>query len=394
MSFLQKSIIPRSPYRSTQNIQKWRRALQYAENIDRPRRYALYQLYRDLVLDNHLSAHIQKRTTALTSASYSLHNSDGEPDTKATQLLLTPWFDQITKLYIETKFYGHSLLQIQPKNQRIHQLDLIPREHIIPELGVCLRQFTDETGIEYRKSKVYSKWLIEIGQNDDLGLLSKAAPYILMKKFAFSAYSEYAEVHGMPIRILKTNTTDSSALSKARTMMENMSNNTGMVIDKEEELELAQGTASKGEVYVALIQLCNTEVSKLITSAVVGEDSASGSRAKEEVSERTETRVYDADKRAFAYFVNYTLLPHLIGLGYPLYGLQFKYEEQKDIQQLYNMAIGLMQNGKDVDNEFITETFGIPVVDKTHQPSEDKEQNKKEEDTDTKAQKDDNDPFV
>ncbi len=352
--------------RAKKDIQQWRSALQQAEGVENPKRTLLYRLYQELVLDAHLSAEMQKRTLAVTGSAFSIYlQKDGTAATEKTELLHRPWFFDFLTLAMESVFWGHSLVQIgDVKEGEITEVTLIDRKHVIPEKGLFIAQESDENGIAYREDRKYSPWLFEIGSDrGNLGLLNKTAPHVLFKRFAQSAWSEFCEIFGMPIRVAKTNTKDQDSLDR----MENMMVNTGAakfaIIDEAEKLEFIEIAKSNGEVYDALINRSNSELSKLINGAVMGEDSKNGSRSKEEVSERTADGITRSDKLAIAGYINYTMIPKLIEHGYPLQGVGFRFEKNKDIQGLWEITKGLLEH-KDVANDFITNTFGIPVTDK------------------------------
>ena len=75
-----------------------------------------------------------------------------------------------------------------------------------------------------------------------------------------------------------------------------------------------------------------------------------------------------ADKQWFEGFVNFTLLPKLVELGYPVDGLEFKFSKNKDVKGLWTITQGLL-NHYDVPEEYIEETFGVPVTKKTTPPA-------------------------
>ncbi len=167
----------------------------------------------------------------------------------------------------------------------------------------------------------------------------------------------------MPIRIGKTNVKDTESLDRMEEMMINTGVSGYLIADNEEKIEFVETAKSNGEVYNNLIVHSNAELSKLVNGAVIGEASQGGSRSKEEVGERTANMITGADKQFLEGYINQTLLPKLIALGYPLKGLGFRFEKSKDLDKLWKITKGLLVH-KSVDNEFITTTFGIPVEDK------------------------------
>lgn len=354
-------VIKRNRSRAKKDIRQWRSALMQAENIERPRRAMLYAIYTELIDDAHLFSELQKRILNTSSTKFSIVK-DGEIDVDRTELFKQPWFYEFMETYIETKAWGHSLLQIEDldENGEITGLTLIDRDHVVPEEGVFLESLSDEKGIKFREDPSYNNWLLEIGKKSDLGLLNKAAPHVLYKRVAHSSMSEFCEIFGMPLRIGKTNVKDTESLNRMETMLRDMGTAYYAIVDNEEKVEFIETPQSKGEVYMNMSKLCKSEISKLFNGAVIGEDSQGGSLSKEEVGERTGNKISKADTRELSSYINKILIPKLITIGYDLKGFKFRFEETKDIKKLWELVSKLLDK-YEIDPEWIKETFGIPV---------------------------------
>ena len=356
------TIIPRAMTRGKKDIRNWRAALIAAENINNPRRTLLYNLYHELILDPHLSSEIQKRVLASVGAEFSLYKiDDGESDPEITALFHKPWFYEFIEHAINSVFWGFSVVELGDiKDGEIDGISLIPRKHILPLSGEFIKDENENRGIKYRDDDKYSRYIIEIGKTDDLGLINKAAPQLLYKRFSTSAWSDFTEIFGMPLRVAKTNTKDRTSLNAMEDMMVKMGSGGYAIIDESEMLEFIESNKSNGDVYKSLIDLCNSEISKLINGAVIGEANAGGSRAKEEVGERTGNMIWNSDKQMLTGYINEQLIPKLIDMGYKLDGYGFRFEKHKDLDAMFKMAQGLLQSF-DIDAEYISNTFGIPV---------------------------------
>jgi len=361
-------IIATSVARARKDINQWRMALQRAESVENPKRYLLYNIYNELILDAHLSAEVQRRTLAVQGASYNLVNEEGITDPEKTKLIKRPWFNDFLRYAMESVFWGHSLVQINDLVEgEVSGVTLINRNHVIPEKGLFVFRQTDDKGIFYREDEKYWQWLLEIGNTNDLGLYNKCAPHVLYKRFAQGAWSEFCEIFGMPVRYLKTNAKDDESLNRAENMLKTMGSSFYGVLDTDEELKFLETAKSDGGVYKGLMDVSNNEISKLINGAVIGGESQGGSRSKEEVGERLSESITDADKQFIEHYVNHTLIPKLIALGYDLNGVSFQFEKSQDLKQLFTFTQGFMQT-MDVDPEWVQDTFGIPVTPKTVLP--------------------------
>lgn len=361
-----KFLIEMQRARAQKDIANWRRALNTAENIDMPRRYLLYDVYREIILDAHLHGEIELRKNKVMQSRYDIFSSNGDTDEELTKLLARPWFFELMNHLLDARFWGHTLVQIDdvlPLTKTgggIQSITLVPREHIEPVQGLLLRQYNDTTGIAYRDEPHFKNWIIET-PGTSLGLLNQAAPHALYKRFAQGAWSEFSELFGMPLRVGKTNTRDTTMIAQMEDMLRRMGSSAFAVIDEQETLEFIETTKSNGEVFESLMRICDSQLSKLITGAVIGGDGPGGSRSKEEVGERLNMAIVEADKDWLAGVINERVLPVLIAHGYPLEGCEFVWEQHKDVQTLWNNTVQALQY-YEVDEDWVRNTFGIQVT--------------------------------
>jgi len=184
-----------------------------------------------------------------------------------------------------------------------------------------------------------------------------------MKRFAQSCWSEFCEIFGMPMRTLKTNTTDPEMLYRAEQMMQSMGAANYSIIDESETLEYAEAVRSNGEVYQALINLCNQEISLLVMGAILGQDTQHGTRGKEQVSFEILSNLVKADTVYIENFVNSTLLPALVHSGVIPPELRFRFREFDDLEALWTKTREALIH-YDIAPEWIEDKFGIPVTPK------------------------------
>lgn len=354
--------------RGRKDIRQWRTAIQAAENVENPNRSLLYNIYDEIDLDSHLTNEIQKRILAVKGARFAMYKDDDSIDADATKLFRKPWFYQFIDLAMQSIFWGHSLIQIDELKEdgSIKKLKLVDRKHVVPERGLFKIRQNDDKGILYREDKKFSGWLIEVGETKNFGLLNKAVPHILYKRFAQAAWSEYCEIFGMPLRIGKTNVKDDESLYRMEQMLLNMATAAYGIVDDEEEIEFIESQRTDGSLYSGLLNFCNAEISKLINSAVIGEASQGGSRSKEEVGQDIGEKLTKADKQWLEGFINEDLKPILISFGYP--DLEFQFEKGKNLEALWKITSGLLTH-YDIDEEYISETFGVPVKAKKQPPA-------------------------
>ena len=273
------------------------------------------------------------------------------------------WFPLLLRYMLESVFYGHSLVEFSASEVSGLEATLIPRQNVVPEEGLFLFDSTADEGVYYRDMREYGTYVLEFGSPRNYGLLNKAVPHALFKKFAHSCWSELCEIYGIPPRYVKTNTQDPEMLDRAEQMLRDMGSAAYFIIDTTEEFQFANGVNTSGDVYNNMISLCNSEMSLLISGAQIGQDTKNGNRSKEEVSIQQLKKYVNSDKRLMEDYMNSIVLPALTRLGFIPDGLRFSFNSEEDTGQLWERTAQAMQY-YEIDPEWIREKFGIVVTGK------------------------------
>ena len=124
-------------------------AVRAAEDVDFSRRYKLYDLYSDILMDTHLSCVIEKRRNAVLCADIEFWR-DGKPDEAVNEQIKSPWFSRLVTDIIDAKMWGFSLCQFYRQGEWV-DYDLIPRKHADPVRRLILRHQTDITGTSWAR---------------------------------------------------------------------------------------------------------------------------------------------------------------------------------------------------------------------------------------------------
>ena len=168
------------------DIETWRQAWQMAIAIDNPKRGVLYDIYTDCLVDLHLSGCVGQRKGKTLQKDFLLVGTDGKKNEHITNLFKKEWFLDFIDLALDSRFWGHSLIQLgdivkDEYGLRFNGVELVPRKHVCPEYGVILREPSDDphNGISYREGD-FANWCIEVGKPRDLGLLLKCAPACIL----------------------------------------------------------------------------------------------------------------------------------------------------------------------------------------------------------------------
>jgi len=349
-------------YRISQDIGKWRQALMAAENAINPQRYLLLQVYNDVVLDAHASACMQQRKNLTLSRNFCVINKDKSENEQLSELLEKQWFRDFVDLSLDSMFWGYSLIQFDSLlNDSFNEVNLVPRQFVKPELGIVVKNWVDNVGIAY-KDAPYNEFCIGVGKSKDLGLLNKVAPLVIWKKNAMSAWAQYQEIFGSPIRIGKTSSRDKRTTDNMDNMLKNMGVAAWGRFDTSDVIELIESNSSDAYmVFDTMIERCNSEISKLILgqTGTTAEKSFVGSA---EVHERILQQYGENDEHFIENVLNYQLIPMLEGLGIKFNGAKIETVEDDELSLVEKSKIDLeLLKYYDIPADYIEKTYGTPV---------------------------------
>lgn len=359
------------------DIADWRAAWQMAINVDSPCRKHLYDIYRDVDADLHLTGCIDQRRGFVMACSFKFVDKDGNENRDALHYFDQAWFKQLMELCLESIWWGHSLVEL---GDLTHDGDgclcydgvtLIPRKHVVPEYHRCLCNVDDHwaSGIDYHESP-YSDWLIEAGRPHDLGKYLKAAQQTIPKKNALAFWDAFAEIFGMPMRVAKTTTRDPNEWRRLERMIMDAGCNLGMVTGMETEVQFVEsGKGDAFNVYDKRIDRANSELSKLsIGQTMTIEDGSSLSQSQTHL--KVFENLVESDRDMLRDTVNNQLLPRMVRHGFPLKGLRFEWNDSIDYTPEQQMAYEKMIADRyEVEPSYFADKYGMPVGERRQLPS-------------------------
>lgn len=352
-------IVLTQPKRFGIDIADYTEAIRSAENIDFPRRYKLYDLYADILMDSHLSCVIEKRRNAVLCSDIEFRR-DGKPDDKVNEQIRSPWFSRLVSDIIDARFWGFTLCQFFKDGEWI-DYNLVPRKHADPVRRLILRHQTDITGIAWNE---YPD-LLFVGRPDDLGLLAKAAPWVIYKRNTTGDWSQFSEVFGMPIQEYTYDSDDEGSRERAISDAANVGSLATFVHGKDTSLNLieAGNKTSSADVYERLCERCNNEISKLfLGNTLTTESSDNGTQALGTVHKKVEDKIAQSDKLYVLDVLNYEVTDILARMGINTAGGGFCFPEKKDLDPTSKINIlTQLRTGFNlpVDDDYLYEEFGI-----------------------------------
>jgi len=186
----------------------------------------------------------------------------------------------------------------------------------------------------------------------------------------------------MPIIWAKTTKTDEAGeRSEFQSMVNNIGAAGGIVTDPMDEIEFIESAkGGKGaDMYGNFDERMNKMINKIIFGHADAMDSQTGKLGGEDAAKESIEAVENAQNRWITSVVNTEILPKLINLGFPIpIGYKFEilnngevYEqrmrEDNNNKLTSEIVVNLKNAGYEVDENYITERMGIPVVKSTIQ---------------------------
>ena len=353
-----RTIILTQPQRFYIDMANYMNAIRGAENVDYSRRVKLYDLYSEILMDAHLTSVINKRKSAILSIPISFQRN-GVPDDGMNEQLRSPWFYRFLSDAWDAQIWGFSLMQFFMDGKWINY-NLIPRKHVDPLKRLIMHRQTDIQGDNWEEFDD----LVLIGNPEDLGLLSQAAPYIIYKRNTMADWAQFSEIFGMPIRKYTYDGNDEDA---RRRVLEDAFNEGGAavyILPEGSNLDFVESNSKTGsaELYERFTERCNSEISKLfLGNTLTTEASNTGTQALGTIQKQGENLINSADRKYILNLLNYDMTDVFASLGLNTAGGSFEFVEPEEISRKEKMEIieKLHTMGLPISHDYLYEQFGI-----------------------------------
>ena len=348
------------------NLQNWVDAVALATDPDNPDCSLLQNLYENLMLDNHLASVIESRILFAQRSPFKLVDKSGKEDLEASKLLERPWFEELIYKALFSKQQGTTLLELYEltPDGELDQIIEIPKSHFNPYKGIILKEIGDTKGWDY-KTSVFANYYVQIGKNDDLGMLERLAPIVLAKKLGVGSWLDFIEKYGVPPLFITTDREDKPRLDELFDAAQNFKSNNFMVGRGQEKFEIGKIQVSGTAPFDSLIERANNEMSKRVLggSGLVDEKAFVGSA---EIQFRLAKDRFESDKLFFKYFFNKHIKPRLVILS-PVYAafenLTFEWDNTENLTQKETIdAVAKLGNLFEMDSEKLATITGLPII--------------------------------
>ena len=346
--------------RTQEDVATWQAGLKSAESVTNPQRKRLYETYNNVLTDGFLSSLMSKRIRAIKTAPFVLSGTDNEDLIKKFK---TPWFNRLLEYIMQSRFWGHSLVEFVFVDNEISDVVLIPRRHVVPEKGVIQKQVGSYAEVFHFRDEPLNSYMLEAGDKDDLGLLAKLTPYALYKRGNIADYAQFNEMFGQPIREYTYDPLNPNSRLEAEQAAKKAGAAAYIVVPKGTELKLHQSSGiSASGTFKDFNRVMNEEMSiTVLGQTLTTTNDGVGSNALGRVHKDVEESINLEDKIFVEYILNWDLKGLLVKHGYPLDGVEFKFDDTqrmavKDRADVYTK----LNQEFPIDPKFVYEDLKIP----------------------------------
>lgn len=350
-----------------QTLKAWKQAVAAATDPETPEWSALAELYDNLMLDNHLASVIDSRILFVQRSAFKLVDEKGKENSEISWLFERPWFEDLMKAVLMSQFKGRMLLEMfttTPEGE-LAEITEIPQSHFNTKSGIIMKEPGSTSGWSYREG-IYADFFVQVGRDNDLGMLEKMATIVLAKKMGLGSWLDYIDKYGIPPLFITTDREDDGRMKQLYDAAANFRSNHFMVGRGQETFTI--GTAGQTDAYNVfdkLIERANNEISKRVLGGA-GLTDPSAFVGSAEIQFRLAKDRFESDKLFFKYFFNAHVKPRLIKLS-PVYApLANHYFEWDNTESLSQKEIidTMVKLGTqyDIDPDYITTVTGIPVL--------------------------------
>jgi len=364
----------RAPYRSTQDIDKWRTAIRQFENEVNPSRLRLYDLYADVMLDGKMESTWGKRLDWVLNKKRIFIKKDGKQDEEIERLLNSPDMTGLIRELLNSIIWGYTLIQVNnvwydDMQERYHvEWDLIPRKHVHPENNFrCISKDQSMATKDWMYMEdPLQRYMLWAGDPTDMGLAIKCAQYVIYKRGDFGDWSQFAEMFGMPFCDATYSVHDEETRKALISAMEQWGGANYMVRPEGTNMEIHDNNGASGSnsLYKDLRDACNAEIAMIMLgNTLTTEQGSKGARSLGEVHQDAETQKHMYDEKFILDTLNtkFRAIMKIFGINVTGGAILFE-EDAKDwttLKTKWEVYSGIASKVP-IDDDTIYEEFDIP----------------------------------
>jgi hypothetical protein len=379
-SIIINTLSVRPVQRQNQDINRWRVALLAAEQMGQ-QRTQLYDIYNEVLLDGYVKRLLEKRQMYVTNKKL-VFQKDGKEFEEVKKLPNGTYFYDLCRYIIEARFWGHSLIELNwSTNADQNTTTLIPRKHVKPRYKMVTTNQWDNNGYLYNELPL-SKNMIEVGEEEDLGVMLQVCPLAIWKRANMGDYVEFFETFGMPtIFVSHPNEQTRNQISAA---LDQMGSRGRLVTEDGAKFEYheASNSASSGEGFNVLRQALNEEIAiTILGNSMTTTEAKNSGYAQSKTHAEGQNELHHDDCAFVLKVLNEKLTPYLAAIGYHTEGGLWSFEDVDTLSLTDRLNIDLKVSEKvEIDVDYWYEKYKLPKP-TNPQPAKPKDPNTKDKNT-------------
>lgn len=342
-------------------LRDWSFAYSSALDPKTPDKFDLQSIYMRMMEDADIVQSLNKRTHNVLEKQFNVYIND-TITYEYDDLFKTPEMYEIFKGYLESKFYGYTVMQILGRDEENHisGVDNIDRRYIVPEMGYLKTEQLGGTNISYMKNP----WVLQI-LKDRLGILNGLIPIWIYKQEVIKAWSIHSERFGSPLVIGRTGSNDPNERYEFSQWLKDLTVSSSAVLPLDAQIEFIQQNSSDSyQVYLNLIKFCNEEIAKMIIGGTMLMDDGS-SRSQSEVHLEQLNKMIRADITELEWWINKILMKTLKKLEFVKdVNIWIKFDTTEKLQLIDRMDMDkhLIANGYSLDTDYLMDTYNTKIL--------------------------------
>lgn len=375
---LSQVLVVQSPKRESLDSQKLTTAIKAS---DRGKRASLFNIFDIIIKDPVIGESVRKRIRHVTNGGLTFQKDTKEVP-EMVDFIKTPQFRELLGEILMTKFYGKTIIEL--KFEEAFTIYVVPRTSLDTAKKVILRDTNDQIGIPYENDD----FLLNIGKDNDLGLLMESAPFAIFKRNGGADYAEFCELWGIDMLAALYDPEDENGREEMEKTVKERGAGGSIVASKNSDIKPI-GTGKSGAIHDGFLDwLDNQMLIGLIGQLMTTKDGSSHSQSKTHAE--VEDDINQDDQQYVSEILNYSLLPVLEKRGYPVKGGWFLYPQKDNVSLTEKLTIAekvdkLTADG--VDDEYFYTTFGLPKGNKSaDRTKEENPEETEEEETEEEEQ--------
>jgi phage gp29-like protein len=215
---------------------------------------------------------------------------------------------------------------------------------------------------------VYHRYKARSGYDTRAGILRVCAWMYLFKNYGIKDWVAFAEVFGVPLRLGKYDSGASKEDKDAlRAAIYSLGADAAGIISKNTEIEFVEAIKNAGtnNIFEALANFCDKQMSKAILGQTATTEGTPGKLGNEDAQDRVRHDLIKADAESLSGAVRMQIVRPLVGYNFgwdkSLPWFTMLYERPEDLKELMEVYKGAAEIGQPISQEHVSERFKIPL---------------------------------